>query len=83
MKFKHKEKNWVIMTKDRTMIAKGNPRNRWMVRVDDKKDRKRILTYKSKTMAEMAFSYGNGFYCDGPFGDLESVEVDVSICEVR
>jgi len=52
---------WVIMSKDRTLIAKGTPRNRCLVRVVDEKDQKRLLTYNSKGRAESAFKI-SGFY---------------------
>lgn len=48
-------KVWLIMAKCRKFIAKGTPRNRELILVDDKKDKKRFLTYSSKGMAESAF----------------------------
>lgn len=56
-----KETVWVIMTKCRKYIAKGTPRNRYLVAVDDPKDKKRYLTYTSKGKAESAFKV-SGFY---------------------
>lgn len=53
------EEVWIIVSKDRKVIAKGVPRNRRLVKIDDKKDKKRILTYASKNKAESAF---NDFY---------------------
>lgn len=38
------EKVWVIVSKDRKVIAKGVPRDRYLVAIDDEKDKKRILT---------------------------------------
>ena len=56
------EKKWCIMTKDRKYIAKGTPRNREMVAVQDlDKDKKRFLTYNSKKIAENGFIL-SGFY---------------------
>jgi len=52
---------WVIVTKDRKMIAKGVPRNRYLIPIDDLKDKKRILTYSSKGMAIAGYT-GSGFY---------------------
>lgn len=49
------KKVWLIMTKCRKFIAKGTPRNRELISVDDKNDKKRFLTYSSKGMAESAF----------------------------
>ena len=46
---------WVIMSKDKRLIAKGTPRNRKLVKIDDEKDNKRYLTYSSKAKAESAF----------------------------
>lgn len=46
---------WVIMSKDRTLIAKGNVRDRHLVPVDDELDKKRILTYTTKGKAAAAF----------------------------
>ena len=52
------------MTKCRKFVAKGTPRNRILIAVDDKKDKKRFLTYSSKGMAESAFKI-SGFYTYG------------------
>ncbi len=86
---------WVIMDKKRRVIAKGVPRNRWLVRLDDYKDKKRILFYDTKKRAEAAFN-GCGFYDNFDpekksnnehgfivFGqyDLEAVRVKVTVTE--
>lgn len=83
------EKIWVIMSKDRKVIAKGTPKNRYLVHLSDTKNRLRYLTYTSKKMAESAFKTsffyyrdesGNSFSNDGfvpcPYtsNDLEAVE---------
>lgn len=52
---------WVIMSKDRKLIAKGNVRDRHLVPVDDSEDKKRILTYSTKGKATAAFKT-SGFY---------------------
>lgn len=52
---------WVIMSKDRRLIAKGTPRNRELILVNDIKDKKRILTYNSERTAIAAFTT-SGFY---------------------
>lgn len=52
---------WVIMSKDRQLIAKGTPRNRYLIRVDDESDKKRLLTYDSKGRAEAGYKV-SGFY---------------------
>jgi hypothetical protein len=50
---------WVIMDKNRKVIAKGVPRNRYLIMADDEKDKKRVLTYSSKGRAE---ANSTGFY---------------------
>lgn len=52
---------WVIMSKDRKYIAKGTPRNRSLELVEDKRSKKRTLTYASKGVAENGFK-NNWFY---------------------
>lgn len=52
---------WVIMSKDRKLIAKGTPRNRELVEVSNLKDKKRFLTYTSQKTAIAAFT-SCGFY---------------------
>lgn len=56
-----KENVWVIMSKDRKLIAKGIPRDRKLIRVDNKEDKSRYLTYSSKNKAESGFK-SCGFY---------------------
>jgi hypothetical protein len=83
-----KQTVWLIMSKDRKLVARGTPRNRYLISVDDIKDKKRYLTYTSKGRAEAGFS-NNGFYGQGKldgwnFGDnlsdfLEAVECDMLI----
>ena len=77
------EKIWVIMSKDRKVIAKGTPRNRHLIYLSDTKNRLRYLTYTSKKMAESAFKTSFFYYRDesGNFvpcpytrDDLEAVE---------
>lgn len=60
MSFEIKETKWVIMSKDRKVIAKGTPRNRHLIEVENKKDKKRILYYSSEGMARNGYS--TGFY---------------------
>lgn len=73
---------WVIMSKDRKWVAKGVPRYRCLVEVDDKKNWQRILTYDSKGMAESGFK-NNWFY--GPHHlepkDVEAVEMEMILKE--
>lgn len=54
---------WLIMSKDRTVVAKGTPRNRELCKVEGK-DKKRYLTYSSKKRAEAGFR-GSGFFGTG------------------
>ena len=65
------------MTKCRKYIAKGSPRNRELIAVDDVKDKKRFLTYDSKGRAEAGFKR-NGFYThnanDFPYDVYRSAE---------
>jgi len=56
-----REDIWLIMTKDNKMIAKGVPRNRYLVKISDEKDKKRMLTYSSEKMAINGFT-NSGFY---------------------
>ncbi len=74
------------MDKDRTVIAKGVPRNRHLVPVNNTKDKKRILFYSSYNMAKNGYS--TGFYTyeipnrkDWDDYELEPVEVEIIIQE--
>lgn len=75
-----KEVVWVIMTKDGKKIAKGVPRNRYLIDIEDKTDKKRILTYGSKAKAEAGFRmsrfYGGYEYNEE---DYEAVEAEFVI----
>lgn len=85
------KKVWLIMSKDRTLVAKGTPRNRELVRTDDVKDTKRYLTYSSKAKAEAGYKV-SGFYGMHQLNDfsygkslsdfLEAVECEMIIREV-
>ena len=78
----HSKERWVIMSKDRQFIAKGTPRNRYLIRVDNEKDKKRVMTYSSEAMARSAFT-NSGFYGSGPDADkLEAVKVKVTMEEI-
>jgi len=92
--FTSKEKKWIVMSKDRKIIAKGNPRERYLVAVDNKKDRKRILFYNSERTATSSFrDYGFSIsqlpkevkskikdFRDIP---LEAVPVEVTVIETE
>ena len=54
------EEVWIITSKDRRLIAKGVPRNRYLCMIDGKEE-KRILSYISKGRAESGFKH-SGFY---------------------
>jgi hypothetical protein len=58
---KLEKKVWVIMDKKRKVIGMGTPRNRELKFFDSIKGSNRILTYKSKRMAEAGFK-SSGFY---------------------
>ena len=77
---------FVIMDKNRTLIAKGVPRNRYLVMVDDINDKKRILYYDSFNKAKSAYEC-SGFYKFGIDRDykyeLEPVKVKITIEEVK
>lgn len=77
------EKIWVIISKDRKVIAKGTPRNRFLIHFTDTKSNLRYLTYASKAKAEVAFKNSFFYYRDAsgkyapcPYtrNDLEAVE---------
>jgi hypothetical protein len=72
------QKLWVIVTKDRKMIAKGVPRSRYLIPIDDESDKKRILTYTSKNKAIAGYK-GLGFYGMKGYteGDLEAIPVQM------
>lgn len=55
----HEIEVWVLMDKTRKIIAKGVPRDRHLIFLDDPKDSKRIITYTSQKRAEAVAS---GFY---------------------
>lgn len=91
--FTQRKEVWVIMSKDRTIIAKGIPRNRSLEYVNDEKGTKRILTYSSKQKAESGFKH-NGFFgmekIEGfKWGEnkleefLEAVNVELIINEIK
>lgn len=54
------EKIFLIMSRDGKLVAKGTPRNRYIHHIDEK-NKKRLLTYRSKGVAESAFK-NCGFY---------------------
>lgn len=65
------------------MIAKGTPKNRYLIHLSDTKNRLRYLTYTSKKMAESAFKTnffyyreesGNFVPCPYTSNGLEAVE---------
>lgn len=73
-----KEEVYVIMSKDRKLIAKGVPRNRYLCLVDGN-DKKRILTYSSIGTAESRFKHdwfytGKGVieYAKAKYGEINN-----------
>lgn len=75
---------WVIMDKDRKVIAKGVPRSRYLIPVDDENDKKRLLYYDTKGRAESAFKV-SGFWNDdwlNPY-ELEAVPVKIIVEEIQ
>lgn len=86
--FELRETKWVIMDKARTVIAKGSPRNRHLISVNNKKDKKRVLYYSSYGMAKAGYSVGFFTYeipanerKDWDDYDLEPVEVELIVTE--
>lgn len=81
---KIEEKVWVIVSKDRKVIAKGVPRERYLVEIDNNFDKKRILTYASKKKAEAGFK-NSFFYQNAGLSkhytedDLEAVEATLCL----
>jgi len=67
-----KEEKWVLMNKDRNVIAKGVPRNRYICLLDE--SNKRILTYGSEGKARAS---STGFYkSDGAIDYIKDKSVD-------
>ena len=65
LKFRYtRAKHRSYRLQDRKFIAKGVPRSRYLVAIDDEKDKKRIMTYASKGRAEAGFrtSFFYGYY---------------------
>lgn len=54
-------RKWIIISKDRKYIAKEVPRNRHLISIEDKKDKKRILYYDTKNKAVAGYTKC-GFY---------------------
>jgi len=52
---------WIIMDKKRRVIAKGVPRDRHLISVDDIGDKKRVLYYDTEGKARSGFT-SSGFY---------------------
>jgi len=82
-----KEKRYVIVSKDRKVIAKGVRRNRALVDVDDPENKQRILTYTSLKRAEKGFKcawfYHNTTKQTLDVGDLEAIPVMITIEEIK
>jgi hypothetical protein len=75
------ETKWMIISKDRRFIAKGVPRNRWLVPID-KKTNDRILLYSTEKRAKDAF-VNNWFFTTDESkhlkaDDLEAVKVIIT-----
>lgn len=75
---------WLIMSKDRILVAKGTPRNRHMVKLQDHidgKDKKRLLSYSTygKALSAIKTSGFYGFYKTPREEHLEPVEVKTTM----
>ena len=78
------EKVWIIVSKDRKVIAKGVPRDRYLIAISDETDKKRILTYASKKKAEAGFKNSFFYQSHGlekhyKADDLEAIEASFLI----
>jgi hypothetical protein len=75
------ETKWIIISKDRRFIAKGVPRNRWLVPIDEKTN-DRILLYSTEKKAKDAFMSNWFFTTDESKHlkpeDLEAVKVQIT-----
>jgi hypothetical protein len=79
------EIKWMIVSKDRKFIAKGVPRNRWLVPVEEKTN-DRILLYSSELRANKAFM-DDWFFTKGGSEvlkpeNLEAVKVLITYKEI-
>jgi hypothetical protein len=75
-----KKKIWLILAENRTKIAVGVPRCRYLVDVDNM-GKKRLLYYDSKAKAESAWTV-SGFYNEPhprPANYFEAVESELTI----
>jgi hypothetical protein len=80
-----KSKCWVIMTKDREVIARGTPRNRELRYVNDTTGSRRILTYKTEGLARAGYTtswFYNRTERKLSRDDVEPVQVEVIYREV-
>lgn len=71
-RFELKMTRYIIMDKDRTVIAKGTVRNRHLIPLSKTNDKKRILYYTTKAKAKSAFT-DYGLYAYECYGDLPIV----------
>ncbi len=86
MALEFKQNKWIIVSKDRKIIAKGIPRNRYLIPVKDTKDKKRILYYDSQKKAEAGFCsswfFTNQISEKYEPQDMEAVEVEITFKEI-
>lgn len=82
------EYRWIICDKERTVVAKGVPRNRYLVELSDVTNKQRLLTYSSKKKAELGFT-ASGFFGQrdiekkrGKKLELEAVKIRICIEEI-
>jgi len=69
---------WVIMSKDGKKIAKGVPRHRYLVDVDNISDTKRIIIYPSKKKAEAGFT-SSWFYDAKGYTETDMMAVPATL----
>ena len=82
--FKSEEYKWIVMDKDRTVIAKGESRYKYLIPIDDKKDKKRTLFYSTRNRAANCIdgSFMNNGYLGNYKYHVEPVKVKITIEEV-
>lgn len=83
--FKSEEYKWIVMDKDRTVIAKGSPGEKYLISINDKKDNKRILFYSTKNRAKNCNDgsfYNNSRYPNYKY-HVEPVKVKITIEEIE
>ena len=80
------EYKWIVMDKDRTVIAKGESRYKYLISINDEKDNKRTLFYSTRNRASNCRDgsfMNNGDSFKGYKYHVEPVKVKIIIEEVE